>query len=358
MAPRRIAICLDGTWNVRDDTTNIWRIFALIPNVGPDGVEQLSYYDQGVGTSWYDRLTGGALGTGMYRNVRQAYNWLCERYRPDDEIYLFGFSRGAATALSLANLVDRCGIVGANSRHSFEDSYRLYAKPGFGRQTWASRQIRARGADTGCRPIVYLGLFDTVASLYLKRWNDEAIHILTLPESARRVAHAIALDENRAMFQSVEFAAAPVDGILEEHWFAGAHANIGGGYRYDALAVPPLSMIMRAAGKEGLAFRDIPEASTEEVMRAMERDSHAEFAGGWLPLIPATRRPRKLNRNARGNATEVVDESVIERCRRYRNYYAQCQSIHPYFPLDRLPPQGDFNVRRTFHGREGQAQTQ
>jgi uncharacterized protein (DUF2235 family) len=67
----------------------------------------------------------------MYTNVRQANNWICERYRNGDELYLFGFSRGAATALSLADLIDRCGIVGPASLHTFEDAYRLYPKPGF-----------------------------------------------------------------------------------------------------------------------------------------------------------------------------------------------------------------------------------
>jgi len=109
---RRLAVCLDGTWNNRDDSTNVLHHFALTSEcydkrVDQDRVTQLKLYLEGVGTGPLDSITGGGFGFGLETNVRAAYNWLIQNYQdetaftPADEIYIFGFSRGAFTARSL-----------------------------------------------------------------------------------------------------------------------------------------------------------------------------------------------------------------------------------------------------------------
>ena len=240
---RRLIVCLDGTWNVKSNTTNVWRIYASIAENDSEGVAQCKYYAQGVGTRWYDALVGGALGIGTYSMVKEAYCWITEQYREGDELCLFGFSRGAVAALSLANLIDRCGLVSPKSGNTFDEDYRLYSMPGFLRGTPASDRFRHDSADsrTGS-PLRLIGLFDTVASLYAREISGEAMHVYQLPQSARSVFHAIAIDENRRQFQSVRFASAPPNGILRERWFAGAHANVGGGYPFDPLAFAPLEV--------------------------------------------------------------------------------------------------------------------
>lgn len=325
---RRLIICLDGTWNKRDDTTNVWRIYALTAS-DDKSVTQIKYYDQGVGTRWYDKITGGAFGTGMYCDVREAYTWLAEQYQPDDELFIFGFSRGAATALSLANLVDSCGIVGTTTTYSFEDAYRLYSLRGFIRDGPASQRFRQNGEDFGrASPLKFLGLFDTVASLFLRRLWREDMHVLTLPASAYRVAHAIALDENRSMFRSVRFPSAPTHGTLTERWFTGAHANVGGGYACDPLATLPLRWMMLEAASCGLSFRKLPDLQAEDALDTEERDSFREFGGGFLMLAPLlSRRNRRVGRNAAGKAVEVVDRSAILRFRQIASYRKTCKSL-------------------------------
>ena len=112
---QRLVLCLDGTWNQSDSGTNIYHLSNLIKkgSVSSDGQtwRQRIYYQEGVGTGVLDRVTGGAFGIGISRNIREAYDWLVERYCDGDEIYIFGFSRGAFTARSLVGLISRCGLL-------------------------------------------------------------------------------------------------------------------------------------------------------------------------------------------------------------------------------------------------------
>ena len=77
----------------------------MLAESGVDGVPQKKFYDEDVGTHWFDSVSGGAFGAGLSENVRKGYRWLMEHYNPGDEIFLFGFSRGAFTARSLAGLI-------------------------------------------------------------------------------------------------------------------------------------------------------------------------------------------------------------------------------------------------------------
>jgi uncharacterized protein (DUF2235 family) len=116
---KRLIVCCDGTWNDADSTaefTNVVRIArAIAPNATIDRqtVPQIVYYHSGVGTGGdlWERLLGGALGLGLSRNVRDAYAFLANNYCDGDEVFLFGFSRGAYTARSIAGLVGWAGLI-------------------------------------------------------------------------------------------------------------------------------------------------------------------------------------------------------------------------------------------------------
>ena len=121
MKIRRLVLCLDGTWNNRDDSTNVLHHYSLALECADmpwreDRVTQQRYYHPGVGTGPLDRITGGGFGFGLEANIRDAYNWLVQNFEegdapqsrpgrpnlepsfpgtPPDEIYIFGFSRGA-----------------------------------------------------------------------------------------------------------------------------------------------------------------------------------------------------------------------------------------------------------------------
>src|SRR5262249_42210738 len=97
---KRVAVFLDGTWNTVNDNTNVWRLKSLLSAGGKDGLQQLAYYHQGVGTRFGSRARGGMFGYGLNDEIIRAYEWLIDNYNPDDELFIFGFSRGAYTARS------------------------------------------------------------------------------------------------------------------------------------------------------------------------------------------------------------------------------------------------------------------
>src|SRR5437868_13270999 len=109
---KRLIVCCDGTWNLADQPskTNVTKVaLSVLPRAA--GVEQRVSYHSGVGTHRGEHLRGGAFGMGLSSNVMDAYRFLVDTYEPGDMLYLFGFSRGAFTARSLAGLVRNCGIL-------------------------------------------------------------------------------------------------------------------------------------------------------------------------------------------------------------------------------------------------------
>ena len=105
---KRLIVCCDGTWQKLANScpTNVVKIAQAIKPVASDGTPQIVFYDEGIGTGdEINRITGGAFGWGIDQNIQDAYRFLCLNYEAGDEIYLFGFSRGAYTVRSLAGLL-------------------------------------------------------------------------------------------------------------------------------------------------------------------------------------------------------------------------------------------------------------
>lgn len=103
---KRLALFLDGTWNAVGDNTNVWRLKSLCSETSADGLPHVTYYDVGV-----NGFLGGTFGKGLSENVAEAYKWLMDQYNPEDEIFIFGFSRGAYTARSLAGFIAKYGLL-------------------------------------------------------------------------------------------------------------------------------------------------------------------------------------------------------------------------------------------------------
>src|SRR5260370_7064052 len=125
MASNLIAM-FDGTWYNKKSRTNVIRMREAIASRGPNDPEQACFYDPGVGTHWYDKITGGVFGQGLSENIQQGYRWLAQKYQANDEIYVFGFSRGAYTARSLVGLIRKCGILNSADESSVARAYDLY----------------------------------------------------------------------------------------------------------------------------------------------------------------------------------------------------------------------------------------
>lgn len=115
MALRRLVVCFDGTWNTPDKgdvPTNVVGMVRAVRALDDGGVSQIVFYDKGVGTTnRIDSILGGAFGTGLLENVLDGYRFVANNYEPGDEIFIFGFSRGAYTARSLAGLIGLAGLL-------------------------------------------------------------------------------------------------------------------------------------------------------------------------------------------------------------------------------------------------------
>src|ERR1700751_1833951 len=128
---KNIVLLADGTGNSESSAfkTNVWRLYQAVDTQpsGPGEAEQVAFYDNGVGTETFKPLQvlGLALGIGVARNVKSLYTFLCRNYKEGDNIYLFGFSRGAFTVRVLAGLILRCGVVSATSEEELAQRVKL-----------------------------------------------------------------------------------------------------------------------------------------------------------------------------------------------------------------------------------------
>jgi hypothetical protein len=264
---KRIILLLDGTWNDIDAgpaDTNIVRMRGLISrhlvrvsshghsgDGGGDkkvhgytksGKEHIIYYERGVGTGPFDRFRGGAFGQGLTQNIRHAYKFLSFWYEPGDEIFIYGFSRGAYTARSLVGYLGSAGLLRRdNCNEELEGlAWRYYRTPPNDRMPADWRRLTDNAHDRTELRVKLLGVFDTVGSLGIPAaiaWrlnrNENGFHDVELSSVTDVNLHAVAIDEHRWPFQATLWRQPPFkkyDTKVEQVWFSGAHSDVGGGY--------------------------------------------------------------------------------------------------------------------------------
>lgn len=244
---KRIVLCTDGTWNTPDQEdrgkrkpTNVVKVArSILPN-SDDGISQIVFYSDGVGTNWgLDRIAGGGFGLGLSANIVDAYQFLVNNFVVDDEIYLFGFSRGAYTARSLAGLINTIGILPKDHAYYTPDAYSLY-RDQVPEDVAANFRTNHKAIST---QIKFVGVWDTVGALGIpvglfERFNRRySFHEVGLTPNIENAFHALSIDEQRKPFApSLWQKKKDSQQILEQVWFAGVHSNIGGGYSKDGLA--------------------------------------------------------------------------------------------------------------------------
>ncbi len=287
---RNIILCFDGTWNREDGDrpTNVVRTSRAVAPATAAGIEQLRYYDRGVGTGRFDRIRGGLAGLGLAGNVEEAYVWLSARYRPGDRLFLFGYSRGAYTARSLAGLVGLCGIAdpekcSAGGRRVSDAAleamsiYRVASGPAREeraeryRENWTRASAgggSGRGRDS--RQVHFVGVWDTVGSLGVPlsglKWiaaRRHRFHDVSVGDHIRHACHAVAIDERRRPFAPTLWLNGPhAAERVGQVWFPGVHGDVGGGGTATGLSDGALLWMWSKAWAAGLAFRP---ASVEAV---------------------------------------------------------------------------------------------
>jgi uncharacterized protein (DUF2235 family) len=299
---RRLVICCDGTWDTEDQKgegrspTNVTRVFKDVARSDGQGVEQTTYYHPGVGTSRGQKFRGGAFGYGLSRDVKDAYRFIVSHFEPGDELFFFGFSRGAFTARSTAGLVRNAGILKREEIGRVDEAYDLYrnrlAHP---RSKEAQRFRDAYSWETSIR---FIGVWDTVGALGIplsglrwvnvvnRRWQ---FHDTDLSTTVGSAFQAIAVDERRQSFKPTiwkQQADAPASQQLQQVWFAGVHCDVGGGYARRELADITLWWMKDRAVSCGLVF-DHVDAGIDSTW--VTGPLHHSDKGAWRVLKPYVR---------------------------------------------------------------------
>jgi uncharacterized protein (DUF2235 family) len=211
---RILALFLDGTWNDTGDNTNVWRLKSLCTTLNASGRQQLTYYDRGVNGFW-----GGSFGKGLIENVVQGYEWLVENYNDGDEVFIFGFSRGAFTARSLAGFITKQGLLTRGAplgvgqiydrykRSNCETIYNLYDRQQGGSLKAPTLEERWTLKYSRRIDITMVGVWDTVGALGIPAFSIPGLSTSTLGflhtglrQSIRNAFQAVAIDEHRFKF--------------------------------------------------------------------------------------------------------------------------------------------------------------
>ena len=357
---KRVLLFCDGTWNDRRNRkkpkTNVARLYEETQVA--EHPDQDAHYLSGVGTEGFifSRITGGAFATGLENDICEGYQWLAENWRDDDaapdEIFIFGFSRGAYTARSIAGLIVSQGLLqlpkgqAVRNRKAVEALLAQARRKSFGgaRRDWpdgVAPPVKAK--------VTYLGIWDTVGSLgvptdqgFVKAFFDlhdrHQFADTFLNKDVLHARHALAMDERRFDFTPTLWRSDPKAGQpgnnnrgtqdwadVEQLWFAGAHSDVGGGRHERELADFTMTWVAEKAVQLGMV---VPSGFASKYV--------GDISGDYLPFKEHsplfTNRPERVRAvpdvlNVARVAQSAVDKHATSRL-----------SAEPYWPTQRLRP--------------------
>lgn len=285
MIKQRLVLLFDGTWNDPEDQTNVYRLSRRIHDSDGD-ISQRFFYDSGVGTSKWSRFRGGIFGYGLSNNLRQGYEWLVKHYKEGDEIWVFGFSRGAYTARSLIGMIRKCGLLHISTSKLIKQAEKIYRDKSLHPDSSVCTAFRS---SYSCQVKVhFIGVWDTVGALgipgtFFSEHGHYSWHDTELSSIVKHAFQAMALDEFRAAYD-VSLWTHPRGETkwgqitVAQRWFVGAHANIGGGYGDDPLADITLQWMQVHASNAGLKMDII--SVDPQAWNTRPHQSYSEFLGG------------------------------------------------------------------------------
>jgi uncharacterized protein (DUF2235 family) len=350
---KNLVICCDGTGNeISENISNVLKLYRVLRKTGKTEPHQFVFYDPGVGTlarpdpwrkAWQDTITNFGLvtGYGLDDKVLASYEFLVNNYQEGDDIYLFGFSRGAYTVRVLAGLIHKVGLVSpqqVNLAGPGLTAYKQFSTNHVQSGRQSDRPQPVEGADevdpvgpvtkddqaaqfarilsVRWPTIRFVGVWDTVASVIVPR--PDRFYLPSLQElaftkhnsSVKTFRQAISIDERRRMFRlkpweegqtfmrnrfSQTNNAEPQDSL--QVWFAGVHSDIGGGYpeKESGLSKYALIWMIDEASKCGLA---VDQRTVNQLAWGIQRkgspfsyvapdftqDAHKSVTWAWRPL--------------------------------------------------------------------------
>lgn len=300
---KRIVFCADGTWDAPASNTNVYLFYKAL-NVTAD---QVTYYDDGIGAgvTGLARILDGAFGQGLFQKIQDGYTQIAHVYEAGDQVFLFGFSRGAYTARSLAGMIANCGLpTGSFTDACVAQAFAAYRDPVNRAAMLAG--LSSCGLDNA--QIQMIGVWDTVGALGIPAifggvdqaqygFLDTGLH-----PDVKSAYQALAIDEQRAQFPATLWTSAPAPGqTIQQVWFSGCHGDVGGGTPQGGpvdggtrLCDITLGWMIAQAQAQGLTFNPTaiaPYANTFPAKYALDAINET-----WIPIFGLQRaRPIPAN---------------------------------------------------------------
>lgn len=324
---KNIVILADGTGQIggKNNNTNIYKLF----NMAEDRTDrQVVFYDPGLGTNW-KKITGNIMGNGFSKNILDCYRFLFKNYQAGDKVYLFGFSRGAATVRSLSGFIHLFGILPQSREDLIHEAFRIYKITDKDKRIKTAEAFIAKNHTMWCK-IEFLGVFDTVAALgfpfkglnfIFDKLFPHKFHSFDLSDSVRYARHALSIDEERKTFLPVLWNKLddkePHD-RLKQVWFCGVHTDVGGGYEIEDLSNISLKWMLNEAREKGLLIYE-PSPAYQYFLKCNHQNSdgymHNEQLGFKGKIFK--RQVRSWNLNVNGEL--CIHETVIKRTKNKMN---------------------------------------
>ncbi len=317
LTKKRIVLAFDGPWSTEQKgednapRTNVQRFLDSVAEVAPDGRRQMQFYAPGVSTTWLNRLVGGAFGKAIADDIQSGYRYLVKAYEDGDDIVVLGFSRGAYLARSLVALIRKCGILSLADPKLLEQAYELFRDKKLRDAPDHVQAVAFRSSNSREARVLFLGVWDTVGALGIPSGTPNAarfqFHDTQLSKIVNNAFHALAIDEFREAFRpSLWSAPNPVHGQrMEQRWFIGSHADVGGGYAEHDLSDISLRWMQERAMESGLALYPANVAQSEGKHRGVIHDSFNKF------LPDSQRHYRRIG--VTRDSYETVDPSALKR---------------------------------------------
>lgn len=281
-ASTRLVVCVDGTWSTADgiehnpkgNQTNMFRVASsvkqghVVDHEGRPFIQKRKYYDGiGVGKKTAGRLNDGIKGTGCHEQIKAVYQYCCQNLsgRGDDELWLYGFSRGAYVVRAVAGLIHHLRLLKFVSQREFDYNYDKAVNKLLIHIKNNDKDYRGRlwlyfsDEVQGPVKLQFVGVFDTV-----KAFDDKDLFDISWSDSIHHFRHAVSLNEDRLYFDAElvypsdnpEAISSPRSMI--QAWFFGAHVDIGGGAKDDGLSLYPLQWMLIESKRYGLILEFVP----------------------------------------------------------------------------------------------------
>ncbi len=325
---KRIILCFDGTWNEpksrendRVNPTNVLKIVRAVSPSDATNCEQVVFYETGISTGGLGSLgeaVSGATGLGISAHIQSGYRFLANNYNQGDEIFVFGFSRGAYAARSMIGLIDSAGLLNKIDMEFVPEAYAYYRTPKKDRHASRHHTLITQLLDSHHPNIKFLGVWDTVGALgvptpFLGKITKRYVvgfHDTSLSTRVENACHALSIDERRGPFKPSLWERDNGRTRTQQVWFSGVHSNAGGGYPDSGLSDTALEWMMKRACECGLVLdEDFCQTKMQPDSLGKKMDSYSMS----YRVLEKLKFPVGIRKIGSTDCSEMIHHSVIDR---------------------------------------------